>query len=336
LIYFFIFFCSFCSSDVATFRISPSTAQLLADRGFKYLRPIQARTFDPIYDGRDVVARARTGSGKTLALVLPTAQRLLLHCSDPAASTARGQTGPKVVCLSPTRELAGEIAREFELVAPGLRVVCVTGAEPLEGVDGVSAADVVVGTPMRVAGMIVGRNGQWLADVRVVAVDEADLMLDLGLGDELDRILATMPEAAQRQTLFFTATLRPGLRDLARKHTRSSELVTVDLVVEEGSRGPYAEARPSELHGRGLFAARHLPALTRVATYGGEPKPPGEVMRRRAPSTTSDEKAATAWEELPSSTVIAKARYLINSFDDEWVLDPTGSSHCPTHTCKEK
>jgi hypothetical protein len=92
-----------------------------------------------------------------------------------------------------------------------------------------------------------------------------------------------------------------------------------------------AVVRDSELHGRGLFAVQHLPALTRVAVYGGHRKLPHHVMRRRKADAESKYEADSVldeeerWVELPSSTVIAKLRYLINSYDDAWVLDPTGT-----------
>jgi hypothetical protein len=86
------------------------------------------------------------------------------------------------------------------------------------------------------------------------------------------------------------------------------------------------EVRESVLHGRGLFAVRRLAALTRVAVYGGKAKPAHEVMRR---PTQEGAEPALGWAELPSSAVLNKVRYLINSYDDAFVIDPTGTWPSP-------
>lgn len=87
------------------------------------------------------------------------------------------------------------------------------------------------------------------------------------------------------------------------------------------------EVRPSPLQGRGLFATRCIAPLTRVAVYGGKRKPPNEVMRtRRPPSERASDGGEGEWEELPTRSVLAKLRYLINTYDDTAVLDPTGMS----------
>jgi len=86
------------------------------------------------------------------------------------------------------------------------------------------------------------------------------------------------------------------------------------------------EVRPSSLHGRGLFSVQPLEPLTPVAFYGGRPKQAHEVMRRSKPQQGGGEQLPQGQREgeLPTRTVIAKLRYLINSYDDAWVLDPTG------------
>lgn len=211
------------------FRISPTTVKLLQDRGFKCLFAIQAQTYDHIYDGKDIIGRARTGSGKTLSFVLPVVEKIFIDMAGKPRSTY-GRP-PKVVCLSPTRELARQIAKEFDLVAPSLKAVCVYGGAPYTPQENAlkRGVDIVIGTPGRVIDML-DRNCLKLTDVKYVILDEADEMLNIGFADAVDKILASAPKPDERQTLLFSATIPPWVQGIAQKHMRPSNLITVDLV----------------------------------------------------------------------------------------------------------
>jgi ATP-dependent RNA helicase DDX21 len=130
------------------YRISTLTKQKLLIRGVSALFPIQAATFDLIYDGNDVVGRARTGTGKTLSFALPIVERLSARTQD---GSLRGRA-PRVLVMCPTRELARQVATELESIVPdNLKVLCVYGGVPYyEQEEGFrQGIDVVVGTPGR-------------------------------------------------------------------------------------------------------------------------------------------------------------------------------------------
>lgn len=185
----------------------------MVERGFKCLFPIQAKTYDHIFDGKDLIGRARTGSGKTLSFVLPVIEKIYLEQKNqPRATFGRP---PKVVCLSPTRELARQIAKEFDVVAPGLRSVCIYGGAPYLPQENAlkRGVDVVIGTPGRVIDML-DRNCLKLGNIQYVILDEADEMLNIGFADAVDKILAAAPKPEERQTLLFSATIPPWVRPL--------------------------------------------------------------------------------------------------------------------------
>jgi len=141
--------------DVRNFPISDQTLDCLARRGITALFPIQSSTFQEIYDGRDVLARARTGTGKTLGFALPILERLIVDkIAQGTQRRARGSK-PQCIILSPTRELAVQVEREIEGLTEGgavkVSTLCVYGGVPYQKQERElrNGVDMVVGTPGR-------------------------------------------------------------------------------------------------------------------------------------------------------------------------------------------
>jgi len=196
-----------------TFSELPLSALLknnLEKHGFTLTTPIQSQAIEPALAGEDLIATAQTGSGKTLAFVLPMIQ-LLAKPGQPA--------GIRAVVLSPTRELAMQTDETFAKMAAGsgVRATVVVGgvgeAAQLKSIRG--GAQVVIATAGRLFDFL-GRRLVNLSGVRMLVLDEADRMLDMGFLPTIERIMAAMP--AGRQTLFFSATIESSVRHLVEKH----------------------------------------------------------------------------------------------------------------------
>jgi ATP-dependent RNA helicase RhlE len=191
----------------------------LARHGFAVPTPVQALAITPALEGRDVVATAQTGTGKTLAFVLPVVHLL---GKQPSGS------GIRAVILSPTRELTIQIHETFAKMAIG------TGARTAIAVGGLNegpqlksirkGAQVLIATPGRLYDFV-SRKLVDLTGVRMLVLDEADRMLDMGFLPTIERILAVIPSA--RQTLFFSATMESSVKHLVDKHVRNPVRVAV-------------------------------------------------------------------------------------------------------------
>jgi ATP-dependent RNA helicase RhlE len=180
----------------------------LAERNIHEPFPVQARVLPDALAGRDILAKSPTGSGKTLSFAIPIAERL-----DPKAGR------PGALVLVPTRELATQVARELEAVAgpDGLRVAAVYGGVPLHAQSKrAQAAHILVATPGRLIDLL-DRKSINLDAVRILVLDEADRMLDMGFKPQVDRIVRRLPRS--RQTMFFSATLDNAVGELARAYT---------------------------------------------------------------------------------------------------------------------
>lgn len=159
---------------LSKFRISQGTVENLEARGIKSLFDIQAATFDSIFDGNDVLARARTGTGKTLAFALPVIEKLAL---DTEYNTRRGRA-PRVLVMCPTRDLAKQVCGDFETISGNrLQALAVYGGTPYQEQTSVLKAgvDVIVGTPGRILDHIKYGNLK-LHALKYIILDEADEM----------------------------------------------------------------------------------------------------------------------------------------------------------------
>jgi superfamily II DNA/RNA helicase len=161
--------------------------------------------------GRDLLVQSPTGSGKTLAFGVP-----LVDLIDPE------DRGPQALVLAPTRELATQIVAELAALAKArrLKIAAVYGGVGLgPQIAAAKRADVLVATPGRLEDLI-GRNAVSLRRIRVLVLDEADRMLDMGFRPAVDRIVAQTP--SERQTLFFSATLEGAAGQVAASYTRQA------------------------------------------------------------------------------------------------------------------
>jgi ATP-dependent RNA helicase RhlE len=203
--------CSFADS-----RLTPALRDAIALAGYSTPTPIQAQAIEPILDGRDVIGCAQTGTGKTAAFAIPMLERLT-RADSPLAT--RGGAGPRALVLAPTRELALQIAEAFHMLdgAQGVRTLVLIGGESmgpqLAGLQ--KRPDVVVATPGRLADHL-ERRSIGLGAVRIVVLDEADRMLDMGFAPQVERILKMTP--LDRQTLCFSATMPAEVETLVRRH----------------------------------------------------------------------------------------------------------------------
>ncbi|MEU1426813.1 DEAD/DEAH box helicase [Nocardia sp. NPDC005746] len=193
--------------------LPPVLVQALRRGGMDTAFPIQAAVIPDILAGRDVLGRAATGSGKTLAFGLPMLVRLFGAPSAPKR--------PRGLILAPTRELAIQIeaALDEPALSLGLRLATAVGGLPIKKQEERLArgVDVVIATPGRLTDLL-GRKAVQLADIRVVTVDEADHMAELGFLPQLTALLNKVPEDAQQ--LLFSATLDESIDGLVQKYLR--------------------------------------------------------------------------------------------------------------------
>lgn len=196
--------------------LDPDLLLGLADMGYTHPTPVQEAAIPAVAAGKDLMAQARTGTGKTLAFGLPTLHKL-------------NRTSPdtQVLVIAPTRELAVQVADELGRVAKHLQIIVAVvfgGVKVWDQVDEMQWAPVVVGTPGRLRDMI-ERGYLHLDTCKVVVLDEADEMLDMGFKDDLEFILAKCPK--DKQTLLFSATFPPEITRIAHKYMREPEKIEV-------------------------------------------------------------------------------------------------------------
>ena len=195
----------------------PALERALEQHGYLEPTPVQAAVLvEP--DTRDLLVSAQTGSGKTVAFGLALARGLL----GDAPNFGRAEA-PLALCIAPTRELALQVARELEwlFAHTGARVTtCVGGMDPRAERRALQAGThVVVGTPGRLRDHI-ERGALDLSSLKVVVLDEADEMLDLGFREDLEEILDSTP--VERRTLLFSATIAKEIATLARRYQRDA------------------------------------------------------------------------------------------------------------------
>jgi ATP-dependent RNA helicase RhlE len=200
----------------------PALSRAIAEKGYLLPTAIQTAAIPAILQGRDVLGSAQTGSGKTAAFALPLLQQL---AQAPATSPRR----LRGLILVPTRELAAQVGEEIVSLAKYLpqrvKVAVVFGGVSInpQMMNLRGGADIVVATPGRLLDLI-DHNALKLDAVSLLVLDEADRLLDLGFGEELNRLLTLLP--AKRQSLFFSATFAPTIETLA------ARLLTDPLRVE--------------------------------------------------------------------------------------------------------
>ncbi|MEO8445438.1 MAG: ATP-dependent RNA helicase DbpA, partial [Gammaproteobacteria bacterium] len=203
----------------ATQPLPAPLARAIASLGFATMTPVQTQALPALLAGKDVIAQARTGSGKTVAFGLA-----LLARTDVAPDCVQS------LVLCPTRELADQVGAEIRRLArfiPNLRVAVLCGGVPVrtQTASLQIVPHVVVGTPGRILDHL-GRGSVELAGLKVLVLDEADRMLDMGF---LDAITAVVDQAPKdRQTLLFSATYPEEIRALSRSLQRDPVEVTVD------------------------------------------------------------------------------------------------------------
>ncbi len=186
--------------------------------GYEKPSPIQALSIPPALEGKDILGLSATGSGKTAAFTLPALARLDVK-----------NLNPQVLILCPTRELAVQVCEEVHRLGakmPGLHATPVYGGAPIDRQLRAlrMGTQLVVGTPGRLLDHL--RRGSFdPSHVKMAILDEADRMLDMGFKDEMDELLASLP--TERQTLFFSATMNPGVSRLIQKFGNDPQKVEI-------------------------------------------------------------------------------------------------------------
>jgi len=209
------------STDFAALGVSAPVTEALARRDIHTPFAIQTLVLPDALAGVDVLAASPTGSGKTLAFGIPLVERTTAAAGHPGA-----------LVLVPTRELASQIVEEIRPIAAArhLKIAAVYGGTSVHGqTKAARGADVIVATPGRLNDLL-ERKLISLREVRVLVLDEADRMLDMGFQPQVDRIVRALPE--NRQTLLFSATFDGPVAELARKYTVKAARFTTASQIE--------------------------------------------------------------------------------------------------------
>jgi superfamily II DNA/RNA helicase len=210
----------------ADFPVRPEIVAALQDVGITRTFAIQELTLPIALAGNDLIGQARTGTGKTLGFGVPLLNRLDLPGGKGAP--------PQALVVAPTRELAVQVAGDIAAAGKGLgvRVLTIYGGRAYEPqVAGLKrGVDVVVGTPGRLLDLVQQRRLE-LRDIRILVLDEADEMLDLGFLPDIEKLLALLP--VERQTMLFSATMPGPIVALARQFLRQPTQIRADQSHED-------------------------------------------------------------------------------------------------------
>ena len=238
--------------------LSDDVLRAVADAGYTDPTPIQEEAIPYVLMGRDVLASAQTGTGKTASFTFPMIDIL-------AASRAKARM-PRSLILEPTRELAMQVAENFETygkhhrLSMALIIGGVSMGDQIKAID--RGPDVLIATPGRLLDMF-ERGGLLLSDVKILVIDEADRMLDMGFIPDVERIVSLLSRI--RQTLFFSATMPPEIRRLADAFLNNPREVAVA-----------PPATPAETVIQGLLMVEHNDGRR----PGGGQKEKREALRR--------------------------------------------------------
>ncbi|HET7699426.1 MAG TPA: DEAD/DEAH box helicase [Candidatus Limnocylindria bacterium] len=198
--------------------IHPDVARAVDELGFMAPTPVQLQAIPFLRQGRDLLAQAQTGTGKTAAYAIPIIERI-----DPK------EKRPQALVVVPTRELAVQVTREFGMLGKFRHTqdVAIYGGVPYGPQERALArgAQIVIGTPGRLLDHI-QRGTLSLAGIRIVILDEADRLLDMGFAPDVRKLLRLVPK--ERQTALFSATLTGEIKDLAYRFTNDPAQIAID------------------------------------------------------------------------------------------------------------
>ncbi|GAB3901254.1 hypothetical protein GCM10028803_25620 [Larkinella knui] len=202
----------------ADLNLSDEILQAVTEMGFTHPSPIQAEAIPPILDGRDVIGQAQTGTGKTAAFGIPAINMIDVT-----------ERHPQVLVLCPTRELAVQVAEEIRKLSKfkrGIRIEAIYGGDSIDRqIKSLkTGVHIVIGTPGRVMDHMERRTLK-LDNVRMMILDEADEMLDMGFREDIESILEDMPE--ERQTILFSATMSKPIMTITQRFQKDPVLVKV-------------------------------------------------------------------------------------------------------------
>lgn len=205
--------------NFADLGLSPEILKAVADLGFEEASPIQSAAIPVLLEGHDVVGQSQTGSGKTAAFAIPAIE--LCVASDRSV---------QVLIMCPTRELATQVADEVHKLSAhkrGMHAVPIYGGASYERqfFELKKGVQIVIGTPGRIMDHM-ERGTLQLGTVKMVVLDEADRMLDMGFREDIEKILSATPN--ERQTVFFSATVSKPIRDLIERHSNEPKSVRIE------------------------------------------------------------------------------------------------------------
>jgi ATP-dependent RNA helicase DeaD len=200
--------------------LTPKVERAIAEMGFDFATQVQSEAIPLIRTGVDVIARSQTGTGKTVAFVIPAIERVDTHEDKPTI---------QVLILCPTRELAMQAADEIRKVArfkTGIRPVEIYGGAPIDKqCIRLRRANIVIGTPGRVMDHM-RRKTIKLNHLKMIILDEADEMLNIGFKEDIETILMDTP--ANRQTVLFSATMPPAILKLTEQFQKNPQLIEIN------------------------------------------------------------------------------------------------------------
>jgi ATP-dependent RNA helicase DeaD len=192
--------------------LSEEVRKGIADMGFEEATPIQSQSIPYILNGQDIIGQAQTGTGKTCAFGIPAIEMI-----NPEVE------GAQVLVLCPTRELAIQTCEELKTVSKykeGIKVLPIYGGQSIDRqiMSLKKRPQIIIGTPGRIMDHLRRRTLK-LENLRIVVLDEADEMLDMGFREDIDTILGKVPE--ERQTVLFSATMPKEILDLTKKYQKN-------------------------------------------------------------------------------------------------------------------